>query len=418
MHAEIISVGTEMTSGARLDTNSQWLSQRLGELGILTRYHTTVADDLTANVEVFRLAIARADVVLLTGGLGPTLDDLTRQALAAAVGVDLFEDSISLRAIEDHFARRGRPMPASNRMQALFPVGSTPLPNPVGSAPGIWMEVPREGRGPCRFAAMPGVPSEMKPMFRDLIRTRLAGGVVIRAAKLNCFGLGESHTEELLGDLTGRGRDPDVGITAHDATISLRILAQGRTEAECFTKIDAAKREIHARLGDHVFGVDDEEPEHVVVRGLVERGQTLSVCETATGGNLIERLLAIPDAHRVCPGGLVLSDRSDFARLLGFPVVPGELQNASVGHDLARRLAAACRQRFQSEYALSVTPWGSVTLESGATVPTSWVGLAGANVAHSTEVRQTGNPAINAPRTSKTALDLLRRHLQGLALPQ
>lgn len=418
MHAEIISVGTEMTSGARLDTNSQWLSQRLGELGIPTRYHTTVADELEANVEVFRLAVARADVVLITGGLGPTLDDLTRQALADAVGVGLIEDAASLRAIEDHFVRRGRHMPASNRLQALHPIGSTPLPNPVGSAPGIWWEVPRVGRASCRVAAMPGVPSEMKPMFRDHVQPRLAGEIVIRSAKLNCIGLGESHTEELLGDLTRRGADPEVGITAHDATISLRILAQGRTEAECFAKIEAAQREIRARLGDYVFGVDDEEPEHVVIRGLAERGQTLSVCESATGGNLIERLLAVPDAQRVCRGGLVLSEAADFARLLGSSAAPGPLHNSSAGHDLARRMAAACRERFQSDYALSVTPWGSVTLDSGVQTPASWVGLSGANVEHSAEVRQTGNPAINAPRTSKTALDLLRRHLTGLALPQ
>lgn len=424
MHAEIIAVGTELTSGVKLDTNSQWLSQRLSELGIPTRYHTTVADDEAANIEVLRLAIARADVVLITGGLGPTLDDLTRPVLARVLNVPLVEDPESLRQIERYFASRGRSMPARNRVQAEFPQGATPLPNPIGSAPGLWIEVPREGRPACRLAALPGVPSEMKRMFKEQVEPRLAGELVIRRATLNCLGLGESQIEELLGDLTRRGADPEVGITAHDATISLRIVAHGADAAECERKIAVTSAHIRERLGDLVFSEGEEEPEHVVVRLLREQRQTVAVVEAATGGHLLERLLTVPGAEEVCRGGLVLTSRSDVEHLLGLPgltppgAVVGGGDTSIRGHDVARRLATACRARFHADLGLAVSPAGEIPIDSaGTTVGGAWVALAAIPTVHSMEVRQTGNPAIFAPRTAKLALDLVRRRLLGLPFP-
>ena len=354
--------------------------------------------------------------MLITGGLGPTLDDLTRSSLAAVLGVPLVQDAESLRQITDYFARRGRPMPASNRVQAEFPEGAAPLPNPVGTAPGMWIEAPRPGREPCRVAALPGPPSEMQPMFRRHVEPRLAGGAVIRRAVLNCIGLGESHTEELLGDLTRRGADPEVGITAHDATISLRIIAQGATAEECATKIARATAIIEDKLGDHIFGRDDEEPEHVVVRLLAERGMTLATAEVATGGNLIERCLKVPAASGVCRGGLVLTDLR--TRLPDEGASGGSSNSGDDGRGLARRMAAACRERFGADIGLAISPCLEVMV-SGATGP---VGVAYAAVSSvdgelTCAVRQTGNPAIFAPRTSKGALDLLRRKLLGLPTP-
>ena len=164
MKAEILSIGSEITSGQNLDTNSQWLSRRLAEIGIPVGWHTTVADDLDANVEAFRIAAGRAALVVATGGLGPTQDDLTREALAQAAGVELHMDEQSLADIRTMFARRGRTFPERNRVQAYFPAGAEPIPNANGTAPGIWMKI-----GACHIAAMPGVPSEMYAMYETQV---------------------------------------------------------------------------------------------------------------------------------------------------------------------------------------------------------------------------------------------------------
>ena len=240
MIAEVISIGDELTSGQRLDTNSQWLSERLGELGVRVLYHTTVADDLAANVSVFRTAIQRADVIVASGGLGPTADDLTREVLAQVSRRELLLDEASLAHICGLFARYKRDMPERNRSQAFFPSGSRIIPNPNGTAPGIWMDVPRPGGGNCHIFALPGVPAELFEMFHETVApavTRLNPEArVIRHRRVKCFGAGESHVEQMLPDLIRRGRQPSVGITVHAATITLRITAEGATAEEPATR--------------------------------------------------------------------------------------------------------------------------------------------------------------------------------------
>jgi len=254
MKAEIISVGSELTSGQNLDTNSQWLSQRLAEIGILVGWHTTVADDLGDSIATFRVAVDRAGLVLISGGLGPTQDDLTREALAKLAGVELVFHQQSFEHIQKLFALRHRTMPERNRVQAMFPAGAEPIPNPHGTAPGIWMQV-----GQSVVAAMPGVPSEMQKMFEEQVRPRIlklspgtsVGHEILVQRKINCFGAGESAIEEKIMDLTRRGQSPEVGITVSDATISLRILARAASREEAKAKIDPVEKTIRDRLLNH-----------------------------------------------------------------------------------------------------------------------------------------------------------------------
>ena len=405
MKAEIIAIGTELTSGQKLDTNSQWLSLELAALGIPVHWHTTVADDLDENAQVLRIAAERADLVLITGGLGPTLDDLTRDALAMLAGVELVLDQTSLDFIESFFQRRGREMPARNRVQAMFPDGAQPLPNPIGTAPGIWLEHPRAVKPPCRIAAMPGVPAEMHRMFHEQVRPRLAGsGKVIRRALLNCFGLGESHTEEILGELTARGRDPEIGITASEATITLRILATGDSEDDCHAKIAAAQTEIRRRLGHYIFSEGLDTLDQVVLQMLADRHATLATVEAGTRG-----LLAT---------GLARTDRSD--RYLGGIVAsaPGAQQSLiDTGDDpftaeTAERMALRCREHFSSTYAIAVgwfPPVDTSNITSDA--PHAWIALAGPDGVTHQQINLWGSPAILHSRVAKAAINFLRLRL-------
>lgn len=300
MHAEIISIGDELTSGQRLDTNSQWLSQRLGELGVATRFHTTVADDLGSNVAVFRAAVARADIVISTGGLGPTADDLTRDALAQLVGRPLVRDEASLEHIKSLFARRQRPMPERNLVQAMFPEGSRPIPNAFGTAPGIALEVARPDGGIAHVFSLPGVPAEMFDMWTDTVApaiVALSGRPrVIRHHCVRCFGVGESDLEAMLPDLIRRGRVPSVGITVSDATITLRITATGDTPDACQTAIAPTLTTIHECLGTLVYGEDEDELADVVLRLLVERGESLATVEWGHAGLAAAMHLAVEKA--------------------------------------------------------------------------------------------------------------------------
>lgn len=403
MHAEIIAIGTELTTGAKLDTNSQWLSIELASVGIPVLLHTTVADDLPANLETLRAAVRRSDIVLISGGLGPTLDDLTRQVLADLAGVELVLHEPSLQHIRDMFAKRKRVMPERNVIQAMFPAGSEPIENSHGSAPGIWWELPRPDGSLCLIAAMPGVPSEMKPMFRERVLPRLPrSDKVIRRARVNCYGVGESACEEMLGDVTARGRDPEVGITVHEGTITLRIEAHGTTESECHAKIAATKQVIHERLGNLVFGEEDEQLEHVIVRELNRRGQTVAIADEVTGGVLSLWLTAVADSERGFLGGVI---GSAVRQVFNLPVSTGQSEN--LPHDRAGQLAQQTRERFGSDFALAIA--GSLKADG---IPRLGLALADANGVEVQEHIPVADVSFARNRAAKSALDLLRLRLR------
>lgn len=401
MIAEVISIGDELTSGERLDTNSQWISQQLGALGVQVLYHTTVADDLAANQRVFREAIARVDLVVATGGLGPTADDLTREALAGVTGVELVLHEPSLAHIRGIFARYQREMPERNVLQAMFPRGSRPIFNPGGTAPGIELDAPRPQGGNCRVFALPGVPAEMHEMFRQSVAPAIERLMperrVICHRRLKCFGAGESHIEAMLPDLIRRGRTPSVGITVHEATITLRITATGSTAEACAAAMEPTAHEIRQCLGDLVFGEEDDELQHVVIRLLAERGQTLATTEIGTGG-ILHRWL-----REAAPGGQGYAGAAAADTLLEPTAIGAEMSSGSQ----AEHLATGVRARFKSDFGLAIGafPQGD---DRAAEAPAYFYAQASENRVIVKSSTLASHSAIQNPRAAKLALNLLR----------
>lgn len=420
MQAEVIAIGDELTSGQRLDTNSQWLSQQLGLLGIRTIRHTTVGDDLSANVEAMRLAAVRADLVICTGGLGPTQDDLTRQAMADAFGRNLILDEASLAHIVALFARFKRDMPERNRMQAMFPEGSVAIPNPHGSAPGIDLTV-AEAKQASRFFALPGVPAEMKEMWSETVVPRIESMLGVHAGPLRyhlikVFGIGESHVEELLPDLIAREREPTVGITVSRATISLRIAGRASDEASFQQLIQPTVQAIENALGDLVFGTGEVELEDVVSQQLASQKLTLGCVEIGAANFIGDWMLnanaTVASDSEYCP----------FVTSVTFPTLPHAIRWAQISDshgdfapdkDMLQPLAVEARRRFSSDLALVVGRYPSASEMAQASGAFDFFFVLASAAGEPILLRKSlgGHPDVLGARVAKAGLDLVRRYL-------
>jgi nicotinamide-nucleotide amidase len=408
LRAEVIAIGDELTTGQRLDTNSRWLSAELATIGIPVAFHTTAPDTLEAGIEAFRVATGRADFVLATGGLGPTADDLTRDVLAALGGAPLELDAAALAAVESRFARRSAPMPASNRRQAMFPRGSRIIPNPDGTAPGIDLDIVASGRR-SRVFALPGVPAEMRTMWQASVLPALLAALPDRGTivqrRIKCYGAGESAIEAMLPDLVRRGRDPLVGITAHEATITLRIAARGRDEADCRARIATTEATIRDCLGPLVFGAEDDEVEDAALRALASAGRSLAVVEVGTAGRVAALLASAQALLRPAAeaggfrAGLVLAPGAEPPAFLGVDRSPGP-----DGRPPAATVAARAREAFGTDLGLAVGP-ARPGPEGRATID---IALASAAGVERSEHLLGGGPDIVLARAAKAAIDFLR----------
>jgi nicotinamide-nucleotide amidase len=402
MFAEIIAIGSELTSGSKLDTNSQWLSRELEALGWTVTRHLTISDDMASIVNEFQQSSRRANVVLITGGLGPTLDDITRDALAEAFGQKLVRDDESLRQIETLFKVRGRVMPERNQRQADRPEHAVALPNSCGTAPGVLMRVARPDGGECLFAAMPGVPAEMRPMFENQIRPQLPGsGMVLCRRVLRSFGYGESEAERMLGDLTARGRNPEVGITASEAVISLWVTARSASQVGADADCENTMSLIRSRLGEAIYAEGHEELHEVVAKQIASRNRRIALIEGATTGGLLS--LWLTEKESFSP--IVSSSEVKFGRW------PEATTTPAAWAESVRAFADETRRRLMVDYLILSSPFEDEVSESGVVLRRGWIAIAADSHFETADVSMSGNLAIFRQRAARTALNRVRLHL-------
>ena len=413
MRCNVVAVGTELLLGQITDTNSSWMGEQLAAAGIESRLQVKVGDNLDRMRRAILTALADAEAVVVCGGLGPTHDDLTREAVAALMGAELTEDAAVAGVIRDLFERRGRVMAANNLRQALVPVGATVIPQTRGTAPGLVCPV-----GTKVVYALPGVPHEMKDMFEravlpDLL-ARSGGQAVIRSRVLRTWGESESRLNELL--------DPVIAELDHAGNPTLAFLASGWEGIKVRLTVKAADEDsagavlnewearIRGVVGDIVFGLDDETMESVVLGMLHGRGWTLGVAESVTGGLVGGRLTNVPGASQVFRGGVISYASEVKFGLLG--VDPGPV----VSETAAVQMAEGARRAVGSEVGLALTGVAGPDEQDGRPAGTLCIGIAlpdGSTV--STTATLPGVRDQMRQMSVITALDFLRRHLASLS---
>ena len=384
MIVELINTGSELMLGRVLNTHQQWLCRQLADLGYLVARQVAVADTPSEIEQAVRESLARADLVITTGGLGPTSDDLTRELIARLLGKQLREDPAALAHIRQFFEIRNRPMPERTRVQALAPEGAIVLPNPHGTAPGLAMRIdpnPFRSTGkPAWLLLLPGPPRELRPMFRDtvvpLLRRELPVHSPFICTTLRTTGLGESLVQERihqpLAELVTGGLD--VGYCARPGQVDVRLAAQGSQPAALVSK---AEKIVRQRLAGHIFATGDEELASVIIQLLTERKETLALAESCTGGYIANELTNVPGASAVLLAALVTYSNEAKQKFLGVAGATLE-QHGAVSESVARQMAEGARRQTKADYALSVTgiagPDGGTAAKPVGTV---FIGLAG-----------------------------------------
>jgi nicotinamide-nucleotide amidase len=410
MHqAEIIAVGSELLTHDRLDTNSLYVTEQLNAIGVEVRRKVVVGDDRMLLAEAVRDALAHAETVVITGGLGPTEDDVTRDAVAAALGRTLVFSEQVREFIAERFRRFNRKMAENNLRQAYLVEGAEVLPNPRGTAPGQWIE--QNGRV---VMLLPGPPGEMKPLFANECVPRLQCRLphqVIRARFYRVAGMGESDLDQLISPVYSKYSNPVTTILAGAGDIQVHLRARCATAEEAEQLLAEVGAPIEELLGDRIYSRTGETLESVVGTMLRERGATLSVAESCTGGMLGERITTVAGSSDYFVGGFLVYSDAMKIQLLG--VDPDLIaRHTSVSEEVARRMADAARSQTGSTYAVSVTGEAGPESSTGAAPGTVFLGVAGpGGNSEARRVYWPGDRARVRALATQSALDFLRRKL-------
>ena len=407
---EIVSVGTELLLGDILDTNAQYLSQQLAAMGIAVLHRATVGDNAARLAETVRDALSRSDIVLLTGGLGPTADDLTKEVCADVMGFALERDAQTVEEIRAFFQKRGMPMPESNLKQADLPVGATVFPNSNGTAPGAAME-----RGGKCVILLPGPPNEMRAMFEQsvqpFLRQKTTGVIVSHTVRT--MGIGESALAERVAPLFA-GSNPTVAPYAKQGEAMLRITAHADTPQDAEALIEPVLRQIRGTVGEYIYGIDVEDIQHAVVQALRERGLHLATAESCTAGYISKRITEVPGASDVFDCGLVTYSNEMKEKLLS--VRHETLQaHGAVSTETAMEMAAGALRVSGADIAVAVTGVAGPGCSEQKSVGLVFIGLADADGVTAVKL-ETGRTdrEYNRYVTASRALHLVWQRLQKM----
>jgi nicotinamide-nucleotide amidase len=411
MDIEIICTGDEVLTGKIVNSNFSYMSQKLEDVGLSVRWGTTVGDDRDTLLEAFRLASTRVDAVIVNGGLGPTVDDLSQEIAAQAAGCELVLHEEWLARMTDFFKRRSRVMPPNNKKQAMLPATAEMIDNPIGTACGFALDI-----GKARFFFTPGVPRELRRMLEEQIIPRLLAKSGMQASihlkRFHSYGLGESHVDALLAGVEELVPDRSVklGFRAHYPQLETKLTVRGRDMDDIRTKLAPVEAEVRKRIGNFIMAEDDQTLEGVVLAELTKRGATLAIVETFTGGQVAARLAHLPGAETVLRRGVVSRDLGQVCAAVGIASAPGGELTAAVAEDVARCAVGATG----ATYALSILidlDEGADRIEFGGTV---CLAIASATGVASRRSRIVGGREWVRLGAVEMGLDCLRRYLQGL----
>ena len=406
--ASIVSIGNELLSSQTIDTNTTYLSSELLSIGIPVVSSYTIGDDMDAIVRAFNLAVADADVVLATGGLGPTDDDLTRQAFAKFLGTELKLQNELLDRIQKFFTKRNLQMSERNKIQAYIPAGAKALANNLGTAPGIMAEV--KGK---LIVALPGVPSEMKRMFAESVLPiqQFIGEQTVAVRKLRCFGTGESNIAELLGPLMQRGRNPLINCTAKYGIITLTITATAKDKDKAHQMVEKDEKSLRNKLGELIYGTQEQTLADVVGEKLARLEKTIAVAESCTGGTLAKLLTDIPGASRYFTHGWVTYSNTAKTGELGVPADLIEKYGA-VSEQVAQSMAQGARTTARTDFAIGITgiagPAGGTEQKPAGLV---YISVDSDNGCDTKRCLFSGDRRFIRLRAAQTALNVLRLKL-------
>jgi nicotinamide-nucleotide amidase len=406
MRVEILCTGDEILTGKTINTNYSHIARRLVEIGLGVHWGTTVGDDRESLLKAFHQAGERADAVIVNGGLGPTVDDLSQEVAAQACGVELVLSDPWMTRMEESYARRGRVMPPNNRKQAMLPANAELIDNPIGTACGFAVTI-----GKARFFFTPGVPREMRRMLDEQVLPRLLAmsGIagVTRLKRFHTFGIGESRADQMLGDMDVFKEEGGIklGFQAHYPQLETKLALRADDEAALTALLAPAEAEVRKRLGNFIVAEDDQTIEGVILGKLLATGSTLAIAETVTGGHLAARIAPLPGAERAFRRGTIARDLS-------------ELGATAVAPDQAASAAKALRASSGASHALVVL----LELDEGADRPdmggTICIGLADEGGTVTRQARLVGGRDWVRIGATELGLDCLRRHLLGLPVDE